>query len=51
MQKRWKKDALAVAFDGLLNGSNEGAPDGAPKYALNDLRKYAQEATTKFEGK
>ena len=43
MQKKVKKDAFAVAVDGLLDGAFEGA--------LNELCKHGQEATIKFENK
>ena len=50
-QKNEEKDACDLIVDGLFCGAFDSAPEGVPKYVLNDVRKGAQESTIKFESK
>ena len=50
-QKCEEKDISDVVIDVLLDSAVEGVPERAPKDAINNLYKDAQEATVTSEGK
>ena len=50
-QKCEEKDIFDVVIDGLLDSAIEGVLEGAPRDAINNLYKDAQEATVTCEWK
>ena len=50
-QKCEEKDIFDVVIDGLLDSAIEGVLEGAPRDAINNLYKDAQEATVTCECK